>query len=81
MIQNEEIKPCIVAALSFYPKELNMDNITLDELLNDFRSEMTECIMPLIETKYSTYTEGTSKEDLIKSREHRAIAGLSLIHI
>lgn len=78
MTVNGKIKPCIVAALSFYPKERNMDNITLDEMLNDFRSEMTECIMPLIETKYSTYTEGTSKEDLIKSREHRAFAGCSM---
>lgn len=78
MITNSKIKPCIIAALSFYPKELNMDNITLDEMLEDFRSEMTDCIMPLVETKYSTYTEGSSKENLIKSRDHRAFAGCSM---
>lgn len=78
MIINGDIKPCIVAALSFYPKELNMDNITLDEMLVDFREEMTQCIIPLVETKYSTYTEGTTKEDLVKSRDHRAFAGCSM---
>lgn len=78
MIINGDIKPCIVAALSFYTKELNMDNITLDEMLVDFREEMVECIIPLVETRYSTYTEGTTKEDLIKSRDHRAFAGCSM---
>ena len=41
-----------------------------DELIND--------LIPFVETKYNTYAMSGNKEDLIKSRQHRAFGGFSM---
>ena len=44
-----------------------------------FQYELRNEIIPLVESKYSTYAGGdTSEENLIATREHRAFAGLSM---
>ncbi|MBC8613049.1 MULTISPECIES: esterase family protein [Clostridia] len=44
-----------------------------------FQDELRNDIIPMIESKYSTYAGGdTSEENLIATRDHRAYAGLSM---
>lgn len=44
-----------------------------------FKDELRNNIIPMIESKYSTYAGGdTSEENLIATRDHRAYAGLSM---
>jgi len=69
MIEKGEIEPLIVVTPSFYGGK------------NDtpyFPEELVNIIIPLVETKYNTYTESTDTEDLIASREHRAFGGFSM---
>lgn len=79
MITNGDIKPFITVNLAFYPsKEVTFENSDVDDLLEDFNDELREVVIPTMETKFSTYAESTSKDDLTKSRKHRAFSGFSL---
>ena len=78
MIEKKLCEPCIVVTPTFYHGE--DDKHTKDEgRCENFRHELRKDLVPGIESKYSTYTEGdVSEENLIKTRSHRAFAGLSL---
>jgi|GEM_PF-181184 len=71
MIANGEIEPLIVVTPSFYGG-INDGNVEL------FHEELTSEIIPLVETKYNTYLESKSTEDMKASREHRAFGGFSM---
>lgn len=43
-----------------------------------FPKELREDLIPAVESKYSTYSRGTSSEDLIAARDHRAFGGFSM---
>ena len=43
-----------------------------------FPRELVEDVLPAVEARYRTYAHSGSEEDLIASRDHRAIAGFSL---
>ena len=78
MIEKKLCEPCIVVTPTFYHGE--DDKHTKDEgRCENFRHELRKDLVPAIESKYSTFTEGdVSEENLIKTRSHRAFAGLSL---
>ena len=78
MIEKKLCEPCIVVTPTFYHGE--DDKHTKDEgRCENFRHEIRKDLVPGIESKYSTFTEGdVSEENLIKTRSHRAFAGLSL---
>ncbi len=79
MIISGDIEPLIAVTPGFYPEadqRLNADNF--DYLVNDFRDEVSDVLITTVESRYSTYASSTDKEDLIKSREHRAFAGCSM---
>lgn len=78
MIEKKLCEPCIVVTPTFYHGE--DDKHTKDEgRCENFRHEIRKDLVPGIESKYSTFTEGdVSEESLIKTRSHRAFAGLSL---
>lgn len=79
MITNGEIEPFITVNLAFYPdKNTNLDNASVEYLLDDFNEELREVVLPTIESKFSTYADGTSSKALAESRKHRAFAGFSL---
>ena len=64
-----------------FAEEIDEPNYTRVEDLYTwfFRDEIRNDIIPLIESRYSTYAGGdVSEESLIASREHRAYAGLSM---
>ena len=69
MIANGDIEPLIVVTPTFYGGK------------NDtalFHEELIQNVVPLVETKYNTYTASAAKKDLKASREHRAFGGFSM---
>lgn len=70
-------EPCIIVTPTYYrgtEADRNAEFIT-----EHFRYELRKDLIPAIESKYSTYAKGdVSEENLIKTRNHRAFAGLSL---
>lgn len=86
MIYYGDIKPVIVVAPVFYSYGLYGDDDMKDikELTpvkqnstENFGRELRNDLIPAVEAKYSTYADGVSEEELIASRDHRAMAGLS----
>lgn len=69
MIANGDIEPLIVVTPTFYGGK---DDTVL------FHEELMKDIVPMVETKYSTYTKSSSLADLKASREHRAFGGFSM---
>ena len=81
MIENGELEPLIVVAATYYPSEGFTAFLPLAmqvEVTAKFPREMVEDILPAVESRYRTYAVSISEEDLIASRNHRAIAGFSL---
>ena len=78
LIANGEAKPCIVVTPGMYDVE-GMDEADLfaDSFTGGFRYELRD-LMRVVEEKYSTYAESVSDEGLAASRDHRAMAGLSM---
>lgn len=83
LIAKGKIKPLIVVTPTVYYSDVIKD----DELRtsrsdqNYFYHELRNVIIPIVESRYSTYAEsgngGVSAESIISSRNHRAIAGCS----
>lgn len=70
-------KPCIIVTPTYYRGEENEKSG--EYITEQFRFELRKDLIPAIESKYSTYAGGdVSEENLIKTRAHRAFAGLSL---
>ncbi|MFC4098195.1 sugar-binding protein [Paenibacillus xanthanilyticus] len=69
MIANGDMEPMIVVTPTFYGGK------------NDtalFHEELISTIVPLVETKYATYAQSASVDDLKASRAHRAFGGFSM---
>lgn len=69
MIANGDIEPMIVVTPTFN---------NCPDGAGDVWDEIRRTIVPYVESKYSTYAESTSLEDLQKSRFHRAYGGFSM---
>ncbi len=69
MIANGDIEPLIVVTPTFNGGK-NDTALFNEELVND--------IIPLVETKYSTYAGNGKLDDLKASRDHRAFGGFSM---
>ena len=79
MILNNDIEPLICVNLLFYPVDgMKIGDMPMSELTADFCEEISEIVIPQIETKYSTYSKSSNKQDLIAARQHRAFAGFSM---
>ena len=78
MVKDGLTKPCIIVTPTFYHSE--EDKNTHDESrAENFWQELRYDLIPAVEKKYSTYAGGdVSEENLVKTRDHRAFAGLSL---
>lgn len=86
MIYYGDIDPLIVVTPTFYCYGLygddDMRNVTdvtpvKTKSTENFGYELRYDLIPTIEGKFSTYASSTSESDLIASRDHRAMAGLS----
>jgi Enterochelin esterase and related enzymes len=69
MIASGDIEPLIVVTPTFYGGK---DDVAL------FHEELINTVVPLVETKYHTYAESGSLNDLKASRAHRAFGGFSM---
>ncbi len=75
---NEIAKACIIVAPSFYTGTSSTGSMN-SEATDVFQYEFRNDLVPEIEKEYATYCDGdTSPENLIKTREHRGFAGLSM---
>ncbi len=84
MIQKGDCDPFIIVTPTFYYSDVIKDKKLQDSRYdqNYFYYELREVIIPLVESRYSTFadrdTEGkVSEKNIIQSREHRAMAGCS----
>lgn len=86
----DEIEPCILVFTTYYmdpagdsKERLKSGNVPAgdgnwDGLPANFWMEVTEDIMPLVESRYNTYAKNdVSPEGLMATREHRAFTGYS----
>ncbi len=79
MIINGDIKPVIAVCANFYNKprsETDMSELT--SMYQTYTSEVRECLVPAVESRYSTYAASVSESDLASSRAHRAFGGYSM---
>ena len=71
-------EPCLIVAPTYYRGDAQADQ-KADYITEHFQFELRKDLIPAVESKYSTYAQGDiSEQNLIKTREHRAFAGLSL---
>lgn len=77
LIANGEIEPLIIVTPSFYrPTGVSDKDV---DLTTQFQYELRRDLIPYVESHYSTYAGGdVSDDNLIKTRMHRAFAGLSM---
>ena len=80
MIKNGVCDPFIVVTPTFYPPEGNYENPEgAEDLTYVFAKELRNEIVPVVEARYATYAnKDVSEANLIKTRDHRAFAGLSM---
>lgn len=77
MIARGICQPCIIVTPTYYRGENADDNA--EYITEHFCHELRNDLIPAAETAYSTYAGGdVSENNLIKTRAHRAFAGLSL---
>lgn len=78
LIANGEIEPLIIVTPTFYRPD-DVPQVDVNDLPAQFRYELRKDLIPYIESHYSTYAGGdVSDDNLIKTRMHRAFAGLSM---
>lgn len=81
MIEEGLIEPLIVVAATYYPQDAMAQSLPLAmkvEMIRTFPDELVEDIIPAVEGQFRTYAASTELEDIVASRDHRAIAGFSL---
>ena len=77
MFADKVAEPCIIVAPTYYrgdDKDKDAEYVT-----EHFAVELRRDLIPAVEKEFSSYAGGdVSEENLIKTRDHRAFAGLSL---
>ncbi len=69
--------PCIIVAPTYYRGDAR--DRDADYVTENFCHELRRDLIPAVEKTYSTFAKGdVSEENLVKTRGHRAFAGLSL---
>ncbi len=76
MIAKKVCEPCIIVTPTYYRGDESDKGTDITE---QFQYELRKDLIPAVESTFSTWTNGdVSEENLIKTRNHRAFAGLSL---
>ena len=78
MIENGDIPPVIVVCATFDAQNQSQGFSRSVEELSVFHRDLRENLIPFVESRYHTYANGVSEEELQASREHRAFGGFSL---
>lgn len=79
LIENGEMEPILIVTPTFYTKANSSTNVSgsWDAVL-EFPKELTDYLMPAVESAYSTYAETADETGFIASRDHRAFGGFSM---
>lgn len=78
MMAEKICEPCIIVTPTYYRGEEQADK-NAEFITEHFCHELRRDLIPAVESAFSTWTEGdVSEENLIRTRRHRAFAGLSL---
>jgi hypothetical protein len=75
-----EFEPLIIVCPTYNntsPQDSASFSLAL-ELNRSYHNELLNDLIPAAESRYSTYAEGTSPEDLMNSRGHRGFGGFSM---
>ena len=81
MIQEGEANPIIIVTPTFYYPDgfCSEPDGRQDDSYSQFAAELRDALIPAVETQYATYAGGdVSEENLIATREHRGLGGLSM---
>lgn len=81
-IQDDKMVPMIIVCPTYNNTNLNgqdSDSFSLAmRLTENYHNELVNDLIPAVEGRFSTYAEGTSADELIASRDHRAFGGFSM---
>lgn len=78
MIAGKVCEPCIIVTPTYYRGDDEADN-NAEYITEHFCHELRRDLIPAVESAFSTWAAGdVSEENLVRTRMHRAFAGLSL---
>lgn len=78
MIQHGDIDPLIVVTPTYNYGSPTSDYVSADPYCKALPLELQNDLIPLVESRYGTFAQDTTLEDLKASRDHRAIGGFSM---
>lgn len=78
MTANRDMAPTIVVSPSYNYGEPTPNYVDADPYCEALPQELVNDLIPVVESRYRTYAEGTDAAGLEASREHRAIGGFSM---
>ena len=78
MFEKNLCEPCIIVTPTYYHNKKDRKHAN-EFRTENFWQELRNDLIPSLEKKYSTFTKGdVSQENLVATRNHRGISGLSL---
>ncbi len=81
-IQNDVFKPLIIVCPTYNNTNQNgqdSDDYSLAlQLTRNYHNELTNDLIPTVESRYSAFAESASVEDWVAARDHRAFMGFSM---
>jgi enterochelin esterase-like enzyme len=78
MIAQGDIDPLIVVTPTYNYGSPTSDYVAADPYCEALPQELLNDLIPLVESRYSSYAESTDEQGLADSRDHRAIGGFSM---
>ena len=79
LIENGEMEPILIVTPTFYTKANGSTSVSGSwDAVIEFLKELTNYLMPAVESVYSTYAETTDEAGFTASRDHRAFGGFSM---
>lgn len=79
LIENGEMEPLLIVTPTFYTRENSSTSVSGSwDAVREFPKELTDYLIPAVESTYTTYAETLDENGLIASRNHRAFGGFSM---
>ncbi|MCR4611601.1 MAG: hypothetical protein K5644_06855 [Lachnospiraceae bacterium] len=79
LIEDGKVRPMIVVSMTYYDDNTDENTSDYDKnLLDFFGKELRNDIIPMVESKYSTYAKSLDYEGFKASRNHRIMGGFSM---
>ena len=79
LIENGEMRPIIMVFPTVYlSKHDKKSKEESYDAVFEFLGEIETCLIPKVETEYSSYAESVDEAGLVASRDHRAFGGFSM---